>query len=232
MFEELSQKTKNRELQGKWDYTLTATARGQNAIGQARYEMDSKTKTEKQISKSLEDIRTEVGNKTSDFQQYMYHQLNIDRMTLEDRFAGETGINYERKNAIKNKPVFGKSITADISKKIVAQYEKNNPEFKKWAQDVYDFNNANKQELVKNGVISQELADKLNEMYPHYVPIKRIDAKGNAIKVPLDTNRTGINSPLAKATGGNKDIQPLFETMADRTLQTYRASARNSFGVL
>lgn len=231
VFEELSQKTKNRELQGKWDYTLTATARGQNAIGQARYEMDSKTKTEKQISKSLEDIRTEVGNKTSDFQQYMYHQLNIDRMTLEDRFAGETGINYERKNAIKNKPVFGKSITADISKKIVAQYEKNNPEFKKWAQDVYDFNNANKQELVKNGVISQELADKLNEMYPHYVPIKRIDAKGNAIKVPLDTNRTGINSPLAKATGGNKDIQPLFETMADRTLQTYRASARNSFGV-
>ena len=231
VFEELSQKTKNRELQGKWDYTLTATARGQNAIGQARYEMDSKTKTEKQISKSLEDIRTEVGNKTSDFQQYMYHQLNIDRMTLEDRFAGETGINYERKNAIKNKPVFGKSITADISKKIVAQYEKNNPEFKKWAQDVYDFLDANKQELVKNGVISQELADKLNEMYPHYVPIKRIDAKGNAIKVPLDTNRTGINSPLAKATGGNKDIQPLFETMADRTLQTYRASARNSFGV-
>lgn len=231
VFEELSQKTKNRELQGKWDYTLTATARGQNAIGQARYEMDPKTKTEKQISKSLEDIRTEVGNKTSDFQQYMYHQLNIDRMTLEDRFAGETGINYERKNAIKNKPVFGKSITADISKKIVAQYEKNNPEFKKWAQDVYDFNNANKQELVKNGVISQELADKLNEMYPHYVPIKRIDAKGNAIKVPLDTNRTGINSPLAKATGGNKDIQPLFETMADRTLQTYRASARNGFGV-
>ena len=57
VFEELSRKTKNRELQGKWDYTLTASARGQNAIGMPRYEFDSKTKTQKLISKSLESIR-------------------------------------------------------------------------------------------------------------------------------------------------------------------------------
>ena len=231
VFEELSHKTKNRELQGKWDYTLTANARGQNAIGQARYEMNQKTKTEKQICKSLEDIRTEVGSQVNEFQQYMYHQLNIDRMTLEERFSGDTGINYERKNDIKNKPVFGDSVTAEVSREIVRDYEKRYPQFKEWAKDVYDFNNANKQELVKNGVISQELSDRLGEMYPHYVPIKRVDAKGNAIKVPLDTNRTGINAPLARAKGGNSDIQPLFQTMADRTLQTYRASARNNFGV-
>lgn len=231
VFEELSHKTKNRELQGKWDYTLTANARGQNAIGQARYEMNQKTKTEKQICKSLEDIRTEVGSQVNEFQQYMYHQLNIDRMTLEERFSGDTGINYERKNDIKNKPVLGDSVTAEVSREIVRDYEKRYPQFKEWAKDVYDFNNANKQELVKNGVISQELSDRLGEMYPHYVPIKRVDAKGNAIKVPLDTNRTGINAPLARAKGGNSDIQPLFQTMADRTLQTYRASARNNFGV-
>ncbi len=231
VFEELSHKTKNRELQGKWDYTLTANARGQNAIGQARYEMNPKTKTEKQISKSLETIRAEVGGKVSDFQQYMYHQLNIDRMTLEERFAGDTGINYERKNTIKNKPVFGDTVTAEVSRKIVEDYEKKYPQFKEWARDVYDFNNANKQELVRNGVISQELSDRLGEMYPHYVPIKRVNSKGNVIKVPLDTNRTGINAPLARAKGGNSDIQPLFQTMADRTLQTYRASARNNFGV-
>ncbi len=231
VFEELSHKTKNRELQGKWDYTLTASARGQNAIGQARYEMDSKTKTEKQICKGLEDIRSEVGNKANDFQNYMYHQLNIDRMTLEDRFGGDTGLNYERKSDIKNKPVFSESVTAEISQKIVNQYEQKNPEFKKWAKDIYDFNNANKQELVKNGVISQELADTLGELYPHYVPIKRVNTNGSAIKVPLDTNRTGVNSPLARAKGGNSDIQPLFQTLAERTMQTYTASARNNFGV-
>lgn len=231
VFEELSRKTKNRELQGKWDYTLTASARGQNAIGRPRYEFDSKTKTQKLISKSLESIREEVGKNVVDFNEYMYHQLNIDRMTLEERFGGDTGINYERKNKIENKPVFGKIVTAKVSQDIVNKYEKNNPEFKKWAKDVYDFLDANTQELVKTGVISEDTRQLFKEMYPHYVPISRVDNKGNAIAVPLDTRRTGVNSPIKKAKGGNSDIKPLFETIADRTLQTYRASARNNFGV-
>ena len=231
VFEELSRKTKNRELQGKWDYTLTASARGQNAIGRPRYEFDSRTKTQKLISKSLESIREEVGKNVVDFNEYMYHQLNIDRMTLEERFGGDTGINYERKNKIENKPVFGKIVTAKVSQEIVNKYEKNNPEFKKWAKDVYDFLDANTQELVKTGVISEDTRQLFKEMYPHYVPISRVDNKGNAIAVPLDTRRTGVNSPIKKAKGGNSDIKPLFETIADRTLQTYRASARNNFGV-
>lgn len=231
VFEELSRKTKNRDLQGKWDYTLTANARGQNAIGKTRYEFDSETKTQKLISKSLESIREEVGDNTAEFNKYMYHQLNIDRMTLEERFGGDTGINYERKKIIKNKPVFSDEITAEMSKEIVNKYEQNNPEFKKWAKDVYDFLDANTQELVKTGVISEDTRQLFKEMYPHYVPISRVNNKGNAIAVPLDTRRTGVNSPIKRAKGGSSDIKPLFETIADRTLQTYRASARNNFGV-
>lgn len=67
----------------------------------------------------------------------MYHQLNIDRMTLEERFSGDTGINYERTNVIKNKPVFGETITADISQKIVKELEQKHPKFKEYAQDIY-----------------------------------------------------------------------------------------------
>lgn len=231
VFEELSRKANNRELQAKWDYTLTSTARGQNAIGLPRYEFDSETKEQKQISKSLEEIREEVGDERTDFSEYMYHQLNIDRMTLEDRFSGDTGTNYERKNPIKNKPVFANSVTAEISQKIVDKYEQSNPEFKEWAKDVYDFLDTNTKELVRNGVISEDTRQLFKEMYPHYVPISRVDNKGNAIAVPLDTGRTGINSPIKRAKGGNRDIKPLFETIADRTLQTYRASARNSLGI-
>lgn len=231
VFEELSRKTKNRELQGKWDYTLTASARGQNAIGMPRYEFDSKTKTQKLISKSLESIREEVGSNATEFNKYMYHQLNIDRMTLEERFGGDTGLNYERKNPVKNKPVFSNEITAEISKKIVDKYEEKNPKFKEWAKDVYNFLDANTQELVKSGVISEDTRQLFKEMYPHYVPISRVNNKGNAIAVPLDTRKTGVNSPIKRAKGGNQDILPLFETMANRTLQTYSSSARNNFGV-
>ena len=94
VFEDLSKKTKNRELESKWDYSLTSESRAQNAIGNTRYEFEDGKK--KQVSKALLDIKEEVGNKTADFQNYMYHLLNIDRMSLQDRFG------------IENKPVFRK----------------------------------------------------------------------------------------------------------------------------
>jgi hypothetical protein len=143
----------------------------------------------------------------------------------------ETAKEYVRLSEVKNKPVFGKSVTADISKEIVNEYEMNNPEFMDWAKDVYDYNNANLDQLVQGGVISQETADQFAEIYPDYVPIGRANKNGNAINVPLDTNRTTINTPIKGAKGGNGDILPLFDTIAKRTLQTYRAVAKNNFGV-
>ena len=222
VFEDLSLKAKNRELMGKWDYTLTSQSRAQNVIGEGHVEFDEATKTYKQTSKSLNDIRAEVDNTglTKDFYNYIYHKHNVDRMNLEERF--EDGV---------NKPVFGEGITSEISQQIVDEYEAAHPEFMDYAKDVYDYVNADRQQLVKEGVISQETADLWQEMYPHYVPIRRSGKDGIDINVPLDTRRTGINAPIKKAVGGSADILPLFDTMAMRTLQTYRATAKNSFGI-
>ena len=218
VFENVSLKHKNRELMGKWDYTLTSEARAQTAIGQGHYDNE----TGRTISKSLNEIMEEVNNTglTKQFYEYIYHKHNIDRMQLADKFEG-----------MKNKPVFGEHITAEASQEIVNQYEFSNPEFMDFAKDVYEYVNADRKVLVDNGVISQETADLWSKMYPHYVPIRRAGHNGNAINVPLDTGRTGINAPIKKATGGSSDILPLFDTMASRTLQTYRAAAKNSFGV-
>jgi hypothetical protein len=100
-----------------------------------------------------------------------------------------------------------------------------------FAKDVYDYVNADKQLLVDSGVISQETADLWSKLYPHYIPTRRTTDTGIDINVPLDTRKTGINAPIKRATGGSSDILPLFDTMAMRTLQTYRATAKNSFGV-
>ena len=88
-----------------------------------------------------------------------------------------------------------------------------------------------RQLMVDNGVISQDTANLWAQMYPHYVPISRLGKSGRSIDVPLDTGRTGVNAPVKRATGGSSDILPLFDTIAQRTLQTYTAIARNSFGV-
>ena len=222
VFEDVALKHKNRELMGKWDYTLTSEARGQNVIGNGHYEYDPYSKTQRQVSKSLNDIRAEVDNTglTSEFYEYIYHKHNVDRMRLEGRYEG-----------MENKPVFGYNVTAEDSQQVVNKYESQHPEFITFAQDVYDYLDADRQVLVDNGVISQETADLWKSMYPHYVPIRRAGHTGSSINVPLDTGRTGVNAPIKKATGGNKDILPLFDTMASRTLQTYRATAKNSFGI-
>ena len=132
---------------------------------------------------------------------------------------------------VKNKPVFGYSVTAEMSQDIASKYESSNPKFKAYAKDVYDYMNHLRKMMVSNGVISPETAKLWSEMYPHYVPIHRAGVDGLGVNVPLDTNKTGINAPIKRATGGNKDILPLFDTMAERTIQTFKAIDKNRFGI-
>ena len=211
VFEDLALKTKNRGLQAKWNFIRYAQSMAQRMVGNGTENV-----------KSLDSIRKEVekSGKTKEFYEYLYHWLNVDRMTLENRYEDTP-----------NKAVFGDSVTADMSRVIAVQLGKKNPEFRRWAQDVYRYNSHLRTMMVNNGVISQETADLWQAMYPHYVPIRRVDTKGLNIDVPLDTGRTSVNAPIKRATGGNSDILPLFDTMAQRTLQTYKAIAKNSFGV-
>ncbi len=211
VFEALSLKTKNRALMAKADFLHRSEARGQHFIGKGTEGVPA-----------LADLRAEVERSglTEEFSKYIYHLHNADRMTLADRFQGTV-----------NKPVFGESVTAEVSKAVAAELETAHPEFQAWAQDVYAINQHLRNMLVNGGVISRETANLWEEMYPHYVPVGRSDHTGVNIRVPLDTGRTGVNAPVKRATGGNGNINPLFDTMADRILQTYRATAKNSFGI-
>ena len=211
VFETLALKTKNRNLMGKANQMHNAESSAQWLIGHGTEGV-----------KSLNDIRAEVESTgmTKQFYEYLYHKHNVDRMNLEGRYKD-----------VKNKPVFGYDVTAKASQDIVNQYEFAEPRFKEYAQDVYNYMNHLRKMLVDNGVISQETADLWAEMYPHYVPIRRLGDSGLNINVPLDTGRTGVNAPIKRAKGGSRDILPLFDTMAMRTQQTYKAIAKNNFGV-
>lgn len=211
VFENLSKKTKNRELEAKWNFTRYAQGMAQDFIGNGSDGV-----------RALNDVQKEVENAglKQELSEYLYHMHNIDRMNLANRYDGMV-----------DKPVFGDSVTSEVSMAAVSELEAKHPELKRYANEIYSINNHLRRLLVEGDVISQETADLWAEMYPHYVPIRRVGDHGLNINVPLDTGRTGINAPIKRATGGNSDILPLFDTMAQRTLQTYRAVARNRFGV-
>ena len=211
VFEDLSLKTGNRELQARWDSIRRAEGRAQRFMESGNA-----------MSNSLKSIRetVEKTGKTKQFYEYLYHLHNVDRMSLEGRYEDTP-----------NKPVFGNSVTAEVSQEAANKLEKANPEFKQYAQEVYKYMTSLREMLVDGGVISGETAKLWQEMYPHYVPIRRVGDEGLNINVPLDSRRTGVNAPVKRATGGSRDILPLFDTMGQRTLQTFKAIAKNRFGV-
>ena len=211
VFENLSLDTGNMEVQAKWNSALPA-----NTEKKAQYFMENGAEGVKPHKEIAEEIK-EAGEE--EFYKYVYHVHNIDRMTLDERFG------------LENMPVYGDTYTAAESMREVQKLEKAHPEFKAIAEDVYAYFKHLKNLLVEDGCISQELSDWLDEKYPHYVPIRRVDENGKAISVPLDTNKTGVNTPLKRATGGSSDIEPLITTMAMRAEQTFSAIARNRFGI-
>lgn len=132
---------------------------------------------------------------------------------------------------MRNKPVRGDFYTADIARAHATELEQKYPQFKQWAEDVYANTNFMLDKLVADGELSQEAADRFRELYPHYVPIRRVNREGKAVDVPLYSNRTGVDAPIKGATGGDGKIGYLFETLAMRAEQTFLAGAKNRFGI-
>ena len=214
--DKLARQYKNRELSAKYDYSLLHNGIANEIIGNGRYDSEGN-----KIGKSLYEIFApiEESNLTREFSEYLYHLHNIDRMSLKETHNED------------NKPVFGSSVTAERSQEIVDGLIRKYPEFGAYAQDIYDFNNANLQMLVDNGVISKEDMDYYNKKYPHYVPIIRNNTNTKNQMIYLAGKAATVGVPIKKAKGGNSDIIPLKEAMAMRTMQTVNSALKNDFGL-
>lgn len=207
VFETLAKKTGNRELEAKWHAIRLAGSKAQAFMQNGADGV-----------KSLDDIRKEVVDSglESDFEMYMTHLLNSDRMSLARVYGG------------KNKGVFGREYTAQQSMNIAEGLEKLHPEFKAYAQDVYDYLTYLRNMMVKDGIITEQTAEKWAEMYPHYIPIKRdLDTSEAFIE---DTKHVKVSGPQ-RAKGGDQKLEPMFNTIAEHTQKIFSDVARNRFGI-
>ena len=203
----LAKKSGNQELKYMYDKTLNATAEGQYAIGVAQTDNNGNKigKSVLEIWKPIEDA-----GKEREFSLYLLHKHNIDRFK-------------------QGKPVFGENVTDEISKQEVKKYEAKNPEFKQWAQDIYTYNKNQLQNMVDAGLTSAEAQEHLNDTYSNYVRINR-DIKGNSTLIGTKDGLK-VNAPIKKAKGGNQDILPLKESMAQQTIQVKKAIRQNLLGL-
>lgn len=214
--DKLARKVKNKELSSKYDYSLLSNGIANQIIGNGR--VDEKGN---KVGKGLYEIFEPIENSglLDDFSRYIYHKHNIDRMSLQNRFNEA------------NKAVFGDAMTSDMSEKIVNEYETKYPEFESWADDIYEYNKANLEMLVKYGVLSKDSMEYYNKKYPHYVPTIREQTKTKTQMDFLLGKKASVNNPIKKAKGGNGNIIPLKDAMALRTMQTVNSALRNNFGL-
>lgn len=194
------------------NYVRAGKNAGMNAldIEGAQFSLDGETRLGESWGKIWQPIYAldkKDGQAYAKFQEYLLHYHNIDRMTV-------------------GKPVFGENVTAADSRAAIAQIESVYPQFKKIAEKVWKFNDNNLQLSVDSGMYSQEYADHLRELYPHYVPTLREEHAGGIATIQ-GKNNIRVNNAKKQAIGADTRILPIDDTVAQQTLQKY-ASARTN----
>ena len=203
--DQLAEKTNNLELKFIYDKNLNSFAEGQYVVGVAQTDNNGN-----EIGKSINEIWEPIENSklTKEFSEYLLHKHNIDR--------SERG-----------KYIFGEEIGPAESTSIALELEKKHPEFKQYAEDIKKFNHNNLNNLKEAGMLTQDTIDYIESMYPNYIAISR------NLEDSLYTGnneKTGAIAPLKKATGGNSDIQPIKDTMAQQAIKIKRLVNQNQLG--
>ncbi len=232
-----------------------------------------------EIGKGLNEIFNPIRAKGLDyyneFQLYLLHLHNVDRMsrrsqqaieqadeefsaivdaypelkgktdneirTLAKSGSGELAMmaqdyvaamnNKEYWGSVENLPIFGFDVTAEDSRAEAENLLRKHPEFKELAKDVYQYSNNLLQYRVDSGLITKEFAEKLKQIYPHYVPTAREQADASISSSGISANQVRIGKTIKRAIGGDTHIVPLHKQFSDQTLAVVREGAKNRFGM-
>lgn len=174
------------------------------------------------IGESLRDIFKPIQQKgekyAKSFNEYLLHQLNVDRMSAVERGLAED-----------TKPVFEEKVDKDFSLKRVQELEEQFPSFKETAEKVWKYSKNLLQYRVDAGLITQAQADQMNNLYPHYVPAyydaTKVASAGIGAGKSAIAVRTGIKA--AKGSSGKADLIDVSVSLSKQTESVVRAAAIN-----
>lgn len=134
----------------------------------------------------------------------------------------------DRADAIKDKPVFGVDVTADVSRERARRALQAHPEFEEYRQQVRGYIDNLMQYRVDSGLMTQENADFLKRYYPNYVPTLRVtDGDAGAGR---DRSAVRIGRTVGRAQGGTEQLVPLHEALGKQTMKAVREGSKNRFG--
>lgn len=113
-------------------------------------------------------------------------------------------------------------------KRQIQRHEKRHPEFVEAAGRVYEYQrNVLWCHCVKNGLISEELYNKLQSMYPDYVPFYRY-IEGKTPRAGKKAGFANQRAPIKKLKGSGAEIYDPIENIVMQTNMLVSASMKNA----
>lgn len=160
-------------------------------------------------NQSLDNVVKQVPtNQLNDFNTYWHELHNIDRIA-------------------QGKPVT--EHTADESRQIAAQLEAQHPEFKTYKKNISNYLDLFMQTwLVDTGLITQADYNKMQQMYPNYIPTYRVMEKaGNGSTSYREGRKLKNRNPVGRAKGGTSEVLSFDEAMAYKMSSVVNAAIKN-----
>lgn len=212
---DMSRKAKNPTLYYKADAIQSADALAQNMLGERQTNLEGKAYNNftdmkgNKVSMGFEkawdlykDIPTEAKN------AYLVNMRNIDNLK---QGVNQFDISYKD--------------SVNTINKLQSEYS----DINKWAENIWQYNYNQLQNMVDGGGVSQEQANEWMRDNPHYVRIQRnLNKNGSAIKT--SGRNVKVNNQIQKVKGSTLEILPIKETTAKYTQQVIRSIRLNQFG--
>ena len=145
---------------------------------------------------------------------------------------------------IPNRPVFGKDETLDENGNMRRDHDVTAAEsrafidslkkkygtdfsiFEATADKLYGYLDNLQTMRVTAGLISQESADHMKKLYPHYVPAYRVK-NGSGVAPVKGKNAMEVATTVRRAKGGNADIVAVEQSIAEQTMELMKAGQIN-----
>ena len=140
------------------------------------------------------------------FNEYLLHKHNIARFK-------------------EDKPIFGDEVSDKVSERLVAEIEKNHPEFRELGELWNKTNQGLVREwLVGSGLISKEFGEKLLSRYKDYVPTYR---EGSVSGEGWNSRTLKANTVVKTAEGGNRPVIAPHITTGMQIQKVVKAARQN-----
>ena len=191
---------------------------------------------------------------TNLFETFLLHRLNVKRMRYKwldpqvrkqlNTMLNNGEINQEQYDMfveeakhIEKKKLFKdivdengnkKEVTAEVSEEILAQMEKEHPEFVKLADKVYHYLNMLMDIREQAGIVSKQQRAFMKEHYGDwYVPSYRENEYGATTSGLSGKGAIGVSKGIHGAKGSELDIQSIMSSMAKQTMGVYKQAVMN-----